>query len=79
LPSPESPAPRTAGTAVVEVGGGVEVPSMLGQPLRRVIELAQENGFEVDIVGSGGVAREQSPPAGARVAPGSRVAVRFAR
>jgi cell division protein FtsI (penicillin-binding protein 3) len=82
LPTPDPATalmPKASATAVIEVGSGIEVPSMLGQPLRRVIELAQEGGFEVDIVGSGGVAREQSPAPGARVAPGSRVAVRFAR
>ena len=66
------------GTVVLDVGNSVEVPSFVGQPVRSVIELAQQQGLEVDVAGSG-VARDQSPAAGTRVSAGSHVAVRFGR
>ena len=73
-----SPPPRTNGTAVVTLGGGVVVPSLLGKPVRAALETAQESGIDIDIIGSG-VAREQSPPAGTHIATGARVEVRFSR
>jgi cell division protein FtsI (penicillin-binding protein 3) len=72
------PATKTNGTAVVTLGGGVLVPSLIGKPVRAALEIAQESGIDIDIIGSG-VAREQSPPAGTRIATGARVAVRFSR
>jgi cell division protein FtsI (penicillin-binding protein 3) len=76
---PSNPLPaRTNGTAVVTLGGGVTVPSLIGKPVRAALEIAQESGIDIDIIGSG-VAREQSPPAGTRIASGTRVAVRFSR
>jgi cell division protein FtsI (penicillin-binding protein 3) len=72
----EAPFP-SSGTVVLDVEqGGIVVPSFLGKPLRAAIESAQNSGIEIDAVGDG-VAREQSPPAGAHVAAGSRVEVRF--
>ena len=66
-----------SGTVVLDVEqGGIVVPSFLGKPLRAAIETAQNNDIELDAIGDG-VAREQSPPAGAHVAAGSRVEVRF--
>jgi beta-lactam-binding protein with PASTA domain len=56
--------------------GGIVVPSFVGKPLRAAIETAQNSGIELDAIGDG-VAREQSPPAGAHVPAGSRVEVRF--
>jgi cell division protein FtsI (penicillin-binding protein 3) len=46
--------------------------------MRAAVEAAQDVGLDLDAVGSG-VAREQSPAAGAKVAAGSRVMVRFGR
>jgi len=66
------------GTVVINVGGSEVVPSFLGMTLRSAIETAQNSGFEINAMGSG-VAREQSPPPGERVAAGARIAVRFAR
>ena len=77
-PEPVGPPAKTNGTAVVTLGGGVLVPSMIGKPVRAALEIAQESGIDIDIIGSG-VAREQSPPAGTRIAAGARVAVRFSR
>ena len=79
---PATPQPALAlsrqGTVVLDVSGGILVPSLLGKPLRAALETAQEAGIEIDVIGTG-VAREQSPPPGSRIAAGTRVAVRFSR
>jgi cell division protein FtsI (penicillin-binding protein 3) len=68
--------PRSA-TVVVDVeSGGLVVPSLIGKPVRAAVEVAQETGFEIDVVGEG-VAREQAPAPGSHIPPGGRVAVRF--
>ena len=68
-----------SGTIVLEVEeGGIAVPSFLGKNVRAAVEAAQDAGLDLDAVGSG-VAREQSPTPGAKVAAGSRVMVRFGR
>ena len=76
------PAPATAaqtGTVVVDVEqGGIEVPSFVGKSVRSAIETAESAGLDLDIVGSG-LAQEQSPPAGAHVAAGTKITVKFAR
>ncbi len=67
------------GTVVLDVEeGGIEVPSFLGKNLRGAVEAAQDAGLDLDAIGSG-VAREQSPLPGARVAAGARVTVKFGR
>jgi membrane peptidoglycan carboxypeptidase len=76
-PVPDAP-PRTKGTAVVTLGGGILVPSLIGKPVRAALEIAQDSGIDIDVIGSG-VAREQTPPAGTRIPNGARVAVRFSR
>ncbi len=78
-PEPQAPAPPPAnGTVVLDVEGGVLVPSLIGKPLREAIEMAQESGIELEVIGNG-VARAQAPPPGTRIPAGARVAVRFAR
>jgi len=77
LQAPKSPL-EGKGTVVLDVGGGPTVPSFLGKSLRSAIEMAQSTGVELDVIGSG-TAREQSPPPGARMPAGGRVAVRFGR
>ena len=69
-----APAP---GTVVVDVESGLLVPSLIGKPVRAAVEMAQEAGFEIDVIGDG-IALEQAPLPGTRMAPGGRVAVRFA-
>jgi cell division protein FtsI (penicillin-binding protein 3) len=82
VPQSENSAPQrlpAGGTVVLDVEeGGIEVPSFLGKNLRVALEAAQDAGLDLDAIGSG-VAREQSPSPGARVALGSRVTVRFGR
>jgi cell division protein FtsI (penicillin-binding protein 3) len=74
----QGPAPLTQnGVVVVPVESGVAVPSFLGKPLRSAVEIAQQSGVEIDAVGTG-VAREQWPSPGSRLASGQRITVRFA-
>ena len=76
VPTQKSP---SSGTVVLDVEeGGIEVPSFLGKSLRVALEAAQDAGLDLDAIGSG-VAREQSPQAGMKVATGSRITVRFGR
>ena len=69
----------TTGTVVLDVEqGGIVVPSFTGKSVRSAIELAEQSGLEMDAVGVGR-ALEQSPPAGAHVAAGTTVTVKFGR
>jgi len=80
-PSPQAPPDHLPanGTVVLDVEqGGITVPFFGGKSVRAAIELAQDNGLDLDIVGSG-LAREQLPAPGTHVASGSRVRVRFGR
>ena len=74
---PQMPEQSQNGTVVVDVGGGVSVPSLIGLPMREALERAEEAGLELDLAGSG-TARDQMPPPGARIPPGGHVAVTFA-
>jgi cell division protein FtsI (penicillin-binding protein 3) len=67
----------TSGTVVLDVDGGVVVPSFLGKPLRSAVESAQQSGLEINAIGSG-VAREQWPAPGSRLPAGQHITVRFA-
>jgi cell division protein FtsI (penicillin-binding protein 3) len=74
-PTASQPAPAN-GTVVLNVDSGIVVPSFAGKSLRAAVEVAQQNGFELNILGSG-VARQQSPPAGSHLLTGQKVTVRF--
>jgi cell division protein FtsI (penicillin-binding protein 3) len=77
-PTPGMHKPES-GTVVIDVEqGGILVPSFLGKHLRAAVELAEQNNLELEAVGSG-VARDQSPSAGAHVAAGAKITVRFDR
>ena len=66
-------------TVVLDVEqGGIEVPSFIGKSVRNALELAEDSGLELNLVGSG-IAREQSPAPGSHVTSGSRVVVKFGR
>jgi len=77
---PANPAPPThGGTVVLDVEqSGVMVPSLIGKDVRAALEAAQDSGLELDSQGSG-LAIDQSPQAGTRVAARSHVMVRFSR
>jgi cell division protein FtsI (penicillin-binding protein 3) len=70
--------PRTAATVTIADGKALRVPSLIGLPVRKVIEQAAAAGLEVEINGSGTV-REQAPAPGTMVAPGTRIIVRCGR
>jgi len=91
-PPPQAPAATQSGSqaargqtssppgpqVVLPSGKQLRVPSLIGLPLRKVIEQAAGAGFEVVISGSG-TAREQMPSAGTMAEPGTRIAVRCGR
>jgi len=56
----------------------LQVPTLVGLPMRQVIATAAAAGLEVQITGSG-TAREQAPAPGAMVAAGTQIVVRCAR
>jgi cell division protein FtsI (penicillin-binding protein 3) len=67
------------GTVVLDVEqGGIVVPSFLGKSVRSSIELAENSGLELDVVGSG-TGQDQSPAPGSHVINGSRITVKFGR
>ena len=72
------PAPAK-GTVVLDVEqGGIAVPSFVGKSVRSAIEIAEANGLDLEIVGSG-IAQDQSPAPGAHVVSGAKIIVRFGR
>jgi len=77
-PQPLPSTPNIRGTVIVDVGNGPPSPRFAGKTVRQVIEMAQQAGVEVYVIGTG-VAVEQMPPAGQRVPPGMRITVRFTR
>jgi cell division protein FtsI (penicillin-binding protein 3) len=73
------PALPVNGTVVLDVEqGGITVPSFSGKSVRSAIELAESNGLDLDVVGSG-LGQQQNPAAGVHVPSGSRVTVKFGR
>ena len=71
--------PPANGTVVLDVEqGGIVVPSFVGKSVRSAIELAENSGLDLDVVGSG-LAQEQSPAPGTHVASGARITVKFGR
>jgi len=78
-PTASAPVVPSRGTVIVDIEqGAILVPSFAGKSVRAAIETAEANGLDLDIVGSG-LGEDQSPPAGAHVAMGSKVTVRFGR
>ncbi len=74
----QQPRANTATTVIIPVGNALRVPSLIGLPVRKVIEQAAAAGLEVEINGSGTV-REQAPAPGTMVPPGTRIIVRCGR
>ena len=58
--------------------GQLRVPSLIGLPVRKVIEQAGAAGLEVVITGNG-IVREQAPAPGTMVPPGTKIVVRCER
>lgn len=74
---PGIPQPPAATVTIADVKT-LRVPSLMGLPVRKVIEQAAAAGLEVEITGKGSV-REQAPAAGTMVAPGTKIVVRCGR
>jgi len=77
-PSGERSAPLAQKAVVMTAEGERKVPTLIGLPIRKVVETAAMAGLEVDITGSGTV-REQAPAAGSIVGPNTRIVVRCSR
>jgi cell division protein FtsI (penicillin-binding protein 3) len=67
--------PHPSTTVIIPDARRLRVPSLIGLPVRQVIEQAAAAGLEVQIVGSG-TARQQAPDPGAMVLPGTKIVVR---
>jgi cell division protein FtsI/penicillin-binding protein 2 len=66
------------GTVLIANGPPVTVPDFTGLAVRPVADQCAADGLELLVSGTG-LANGQDPPAGAKVPPGTRVQVRFAR
>lgn len=76
--SPQSAAHITASKVAVQNARTMQVPTLTGLSVRRVIEAAAAAGLEVQIVGDG-IAREQAPAPGTRVPAGTKIVVKCSR
>jgi len=78
-PATQPPAKQPEIVAVsLPVAGKVKVPSLIGMPVRKVVEQAALAGLNLQVEGRG-LVRTQEPAAGSQVAPGSQVVVHCAR
>jgi cell division protein FtsI (penicillin-binding protein 3) len=81
-PALTSPAQSSAGsgekTVTIAQSAQLRVPSLIGLPVRRVIEQSAAAGLTVQIAGNGTV-QEQAPAAGTMVRPGTQIVVRCSR
>jgi cell division protein FtsI (penicillin-binding protein 3) len=75
---PSSTSQQQSKTVTVVEAKRLQVPSLLGLPVRKVIEQAAAAGLAVQITGNGTV-REQAPAAGTMVLPGTQIVVRCGR
>ena len=77
-PAATPPQQRPGAEVVLSQANRLRVPSLIGLPVRKVIELAAAAGLEVEFTGNGTV-RQQAPDAGTMVEPGTRIVVRCGR
>ena len=75
-PDPAPPAPKNYIT--VSDGKKLSVPSLVGLPIRSVIEMTAAAGLQVEISGSGTV-RQQAPAPGTQVPSGTKIIVHCGR
>jgi cell division protein FtsI (penicillin-binding protein 3) len=78
LKSTEQPPQKAPTQVTISDGKSLTVPSLIGLPMRKVIEVASGAGLEVQFNGSGTV-REQAPAAGTKVHTGTKIVVRCGR
>ena len=71
-----SPSVQQNGHAIVTISDGKKliVPTLVGLPMRKVIETASAAGLNIEIVGSG-TARAQAPAPGTKVPNGTKIVV----
>ncbi len=76
----QQPAAQASGARMVTISDGkqLKVPSLIGLPVRKVIEASAAAGLDVEISGSG-IAREQAPLPGTLVHSGTHIVVRCGR
>ena len=72
------PPPPKPNYVTISDGKKLNVPSLIGLPLRTVIAMAAAEGLQVQITGSGTV-REQAPVAGTQVPSGTKIVVHCGR
>ncbi len=77
-PPAKAPAQQATRSVMVNDGKRLRVPSLIGLPVRKVIEQSAAAGLEVQITGNGTV-HEQAPAPGSMVAPGTQIVVRCGR
>jgi cell division protein FtsI (penicillin-binding protein 3) len=80
-PAPATPQPssqKTSAQVTINDGKKLTVPSLVGLPMRKVIEVAAAAGLDVQITGNG-TAREQAPAPGTQVPVGTKIVVRCGR
>ena len=75
--APSPPPPKPTYVAVND-GKELKVPSLVGLPIRNVIEMTAAEGLQVEISGSGTV-REQAPAPGTQVPSGTKIVVKCGR
>lgn len=76
---PQPPAQGSAPQAVtISDGKKLIVPTLIGLPIRKVIETAATAGLDVQIMGDG-IVREQAPAPGTQVPTGTKVVVHCRR
>jgi cell division protein FtsI (penicillin-binding protein 3) len=76
--SSKSATAQPTDTVTIADAGQLRVPSLIGLPIREIIEQAGSSGLEVKITGDG-IAREQAPAPGTMVPAGTKIVVRCAR
>ena len=76
--SPPQPPPPKPNFVTISDGKKLSVPSLVGLPMRTVVQMVAAEGLEVEISGSGTV-REQAPAAGTQVPSGTKIIVHCGR
>jgi cell division protein FtsI (penicillin-binding protein 3) len=77
-PDASAPSPPVKNYVTVSDGKKFSVPSLVGLPIRSVIEMTAAAGLQVQISGRGTV-REQAPAPGTQVPTGTKIVVRCGR
>jgi cell division protein FtsI (penicillin-binding protein 3) len=78
IPQPTKTLEQPTASVMIIDPKTLRVPSLIGLPVRKVIEVAGAAGLEVQITGNGTV-REQAPAPGTMVAPGTQIVARCGR